>query len=89
MVRGRLGMSYAQDADRIMFINEVKKALYKQKLPANLVSKHAYIWQYQSFISVNDKPFVCNFSVPVSDMGDAVFTNSIPAQLLIRYLDIL
>lgn len=82
-------MSYAQDADRIVFSNEVKKALYKQKPIANLVSEHPYILQYQCDVTVNDKPFVCNFSVPVSDMGDTTFTNSMPAQLLICYLDIL
>lgn len=34
-------------------------------------------------------PFTCNFSVPTADMGETVFINSMPAQLLIRYLDIL
>lgn len=82
-------MSYAQDAEQIVFINEVKKSLYKQKHLARLVSQSNYIWQYQCDIEVDGNPFTCNFSVPVSDMGETTFTDSIQAQLLIRYLDIL
>ena len=82
-------MGYAQDADQIVFINKVKKALYKQKPIANRVSETDFIHQYQCSIVVNNNVFICKFSVPTSDMGETVFTNGMHAQLLIRYLDIL
>jgi hypothetical protein len=72
-----------------VFINEVKKALYKQKKLAHRVSQSNFVWQYQCDVEVNGHPFTCNFSVPTSDMGETEFTDSIQAQLLIRYLDIL
>lgn len=82
-------MSYAQDADRIVFTNEVKKALYRQKPIATRVNVTNHIHQYQCDVEVNGKIFTCNFSVPTADMGDAMFINGMHAQLLIRYLDIL
>lgn len=82
-------MGYAQDAEQIVFINEVKKALYKQKPLAHRVAIGNYRWDYQCDVTVNGNPFTCNFSIPTSDMGKTEFTDSIQAQLLIRYLDIL
>lgn len=81
-------MSYAQDADRIIFQNEVKKALYKQKPLAHIVNQTNHIWSYQCDVIVGGRAFTCNFSVRVDEMGEATFIRDMSAQLLIRWLDI-
>lgn len=83
-------MGYAQDADQIVLINEIKKALYKKKPLAHRFFTGKFQHQYRCIITTNDdREFQVKFTVPVSDMGETEFTDSLPAQLLIRYLDIL
>ena len=83
-------MGYAQDADQIVLINQIKKELYKQKPLAHRFFMGKYQHQYRCFIDVGEiKQFKIVFTVPISDMGETPFTDSMPAQLLIRYLDIL
>lgn len=84
-------MGYAQDADQIVLINEIKKALYKQKPLAHRFFTGKFQHQYSAQVELIEgcSKFKCVFTVPVSDMGETEFTDSLPAQLLIRYLDIL
>lgn len=84
-------MGYTQDADQIVLINLVKKELYKQKPLAHRFFTGKFQYQYSAEIELIEKcpKFKCVFTVPVSDMGETTFTDSLPAQLLIRYLDIL
>lgn len=82
-------MGYAQDADNILLTNEIKKALYKQKPLAHRIAIGSFRHEYECVVDLTSRKFTCRFSVPISDMGETEFTDSIPAQLLIRYLDIL
>lgn len=82
-------MGYAQDADQIVLINTIKKELYKQKPLAHRFYMGQYQYQYRCFVELQNQQFNCIFTVPISDMGETTFTDSIPSQLLIRYLDIL
>lgn len=83
-------MGYAQDADNILLTNEIKKYLYKNKRFAHRFYVGKYQHQYQCFADIgNLRDLRIIFTVPVADMGETEFTDSIPAQLLIRYLDIL
>ena len=63
--------------------NEIKKALYKQKPTASLISHKDGCKVYVT--ELNDKT-VIEFSVPIIDMGDAEFGLTMEAHLLIRYL---
>ncbi len=65
-----------------MELNEIKKALYKQKPIANLwgVSGHANYYE----TSIGDHKV--KFRVPISEMGDTKFEDQMPAQLLIRWI---
>lgn len=83
-------MGYAQDADNILLTNEIKKALYKKKPLAHRKYIGDYVHKYECVITTEaDREFIVKFTVPVADMGETTFTDSIHAQLLIRYLDIL
>lgn len=66
-----------------MTLNEIKKEFYKTKVDATLI----YIRKGEA---VYQAPFLngqtATFSVPVSDMGDADFTPTMKAQLLLRWL---
>ncbi len=65
-----------------MNLTEIKKELYKQKPQANFryVRKgHAYYYAYLDECRVD-------FEIPVSDMGDADFTSTMDAKMLIRWL---
>lgn len=66
---------------------EIKKALYKQKPVASLNYIIKGVAYYQAVIKVSDeKSSTYHFEVPVSDMGDADFTNLMEAQYLNRWL---
>lgn len=74
-----------------MELNEIKKALYMDKPIAELVSatkegiRYGALCQFIHHYEIVD-PKVIYFFIPFSDMGDAVFHQQEPAQLLIRYL---
>jgi len=66
-----------------MRLNEIKKALYKERPFARIHEKHAYHWHYCAHLSSLG---VVDFHVPISDMGDMPFNDTEQAQLLIRYI---
>jgi hypothetical protein len=71
----------------MMDLNTIKKELYKQNPVANLIFILKGVVEYQSKIKdENDKDLSITFHVPVEDMGDAAFFESMSAKLLIRYL---
>ena len=65
-----------------MELNDIKKALYKQKPIASLIKikngKAHYI------ATLNDTPI--HFEIPIIDMGDAEFLIMMDAKLLIRWI---
>lgn len=65
--------------------NEVKKALYKQKPMAKLISM-GKVFKYDTKIELDGKKRLIKFEVPMSDMGDATFGEEIQGQLLIRWI---
>jgi len=66
-----------------MTLTEIKKALYKQKPVAGItsVSKEGII-----YVTELEGKILVPFCVPLSDIGDALFTVEIESQLLIRYI---
>lgn len=68
-----------------MTLNEIKKALYKEKPTAKLshVSQHGIIYGCYA----TGKTFV-QFKVPFADIGESLFGIEMPAQLLIRYIQL-
>ena len=68
-----------------MDINEIKKALYKEKPTAFKVFTGNIAYQYYAELQDGNKIY---FEVPVSDMGDMLFNETEQAQLLIRYIKI-
>lgn len=64
--------------------NEIKKILYKEKPEAVNITKDmgAEVITYRCITSAGKS----YFEVPVSEMGENVFANIMPAQLLIRWL---
>ncbi len=66
-----------------MEINEVKKALYRQKPLASLMYIRKGVAYYQSALA--DEMSLL-FAVPVDDMGDADFLPNMDAKLLIRWI---
>lgn len=67
-----------------MDINEIKKALYKEK-PTAFLNSHETdeMWKYQAWLADGT---LINFEVPISDMGQNKFKEVESAQLLIRWL---
>lgn len=65
-----------------MNTNEIKKALYKEKPIAIKIAIDGYEQHYTAKTSLGE----VLFRVPVSDMGDRLFEDKIPAQLLIRWI---
>lgn len=70
---------------------EIKKALYKEKLTA-VKCGESYrdvisgpVTEYHYFVILGNGKRI-EFEVPVSEMGENLFEDSIPAQLLIRWL---
>ena len=74
-----------------MEINEIKKALYKQKPIAKLLVRKNGVAYYDAVILEQEEPILkyktLFFDVPESDMGDAEFTEEMDAKLLIRWLN--
>lgn len=69
----------------------IKKALYREKPTATCIHQGGYTFQYWCYINTLPhckKPYRVNFTVPVSDMGDATFGLQMPAQLLIRWIEL-
>ena len=70
--------------------NEIKKALYRLKPSANRVDitktkDGETLHLYKSYIEPGDEGRIY-FSVPESEMGETIFKDIEPAQLLIRWL---
>lgn len=61
--------------------NEIKKALYKEKLIASQIAYDTDNFYYRVNCSLGD----VNFKVPITDMGETLFKQQEPAQLLIRW----
>lgn len=70
-----------------MDLNDVKKALYKQKPLAKLLYVRKGDVLYQCSLT-NDEGELENirFNVPVSDMGDSDFLPEMEAKLLARWI---
>jgi hypothetical protein len=66
-----------------MTINEIKKALYKEKPKAKLMFITDTDYHYQTTL---EDGYGIVFTVPIVDMGETLFKNEEPAQLLIRYI---
>ena len=64
-------------------VNEINKALYKEKPLAIFVSADKATLTYTCFIK---EVYQLYFCIPHSDIGDAKFGTSMPAQQLIRWL---
>lgn len=64
--------------------NEIKKALYKEKPIAMFRVNCA---DYKSYGTKLTEGTIIRFKIPFKDIGDNVFENEIPAQLLIRWID--
>ena len=62
--------------------NEVKKALYKQKPMAKLISM-GKVFKYDTKIDLDGDQKMIKFEVPMSDMGDATFGEEIQGRNLI------
>lgn len=70
-----------------MELNEIKKALYKEKPVAIFEKLCKGIMTYRSTIKKSeDEDVDVYFVIPVSDIGDASFERFMDAKLLIRYL---
>lgn len=66
-----------------MELNEIKKALYKQKPIAYL--RHTLSNGSKTYGATFENGYV-RFFVPVEEMGDTVFGEEMPSQLLIRWI---
>jgi hypothetical protein len=68
-----------------MEINDIKKALYKQKPIAKLIVRKNGVANYDAVIIEQEEPILkykrVFFDVPESDMGDAKFTEEMDAKL--------
>ncbi len=64
--------------------NEIKKYLYKHKPIATRFAKNDNFSLYD--VIINEK-YQVMFYVPKSDMGNTDFDETMPAQLLIRWID--
>lgn len=66
----------------IMNKNEIKKILYKEKPTAYCTSFSEGVKKYSAETSTG----MVKFEVPVSDMGNNIFSDEESAQLLIRWI---
>ena len=66
-----------------MTINEIKKELYRQKPIAKRTAEYPAFHSYQA--ELEDSKLVI-FDVPLDEMGDTIFEEEMPAQLLIRWM---
>lgn len=67
---------------KVMNNTEIKKYLYRVKPTAKAVAKLDKVYLYHADI---DQHYVA-FRVPIDEMGENLFEDEIPAQLLIRWL---
>lgn len=68
--------------------NELRKALYREKVPAILVGEETdadgnLVFTYKAVLD-DDTPV--EFVVPENDMGESIFETTVPAQLLWRWV---
>ncbi len=63
-----------------MELNEIKKMLYRNNVPAKLTRIRKNVAYYE----IPDK--TVTFAVPINDMGDTDFLPDMDAKLLIRYI---
>lgn len=63
--------------------NDIKKELYKQKPTAEVWHKNSTDYYYSAYLNGGAK---IDFKVPVDNMGETLFDNEVPAQLLIRWI---
>lgn len=68
---------------RTMEINDIKKALYKEKHIAFNSYKDNVSYCYTTELN---NGVVVDFKVPIKEMGEKPFDDEIPAQLLIRWI---
>ncbi len=66
-----------------MELNEIKKALYRQKPIAKKMFEKDGNYVYRTYLEDGTE---LTFIVPISDMGDAKFEYEMDAKLLIRWL---
>ncbi len=70
-----------------MELNEIKKALYRQKPNALLNRIYLNVMYYDAVIDEGtDIARDVHFEVPVNDIGNATFEVQMDAKLLIRWL---
>ena len=69
-----------------MELNDVKKALYKEKPIAFLVMINKYGIHYYANITEEDHARQVYFTIPFSDIEEAVFKNEMEAKHLIRWV---
>lgn len=74
-----------------MELNEIKKALLKQKPNAILTNVRKDGILYEVYADVVQEsgliePLKISFLVPLNEIGETIFEKFIPAQLLIRYI---
>ena len=68
-----------------MELNEIKKVLYKEKPIAVRYGESLFFKTY--LYTTQSSLGKIKFSVPISDMGEKLFEEKIPAQLLIRWIE--
>jgi hypothetical protein len=66
-----------------MEVNEIKKALYRQKPKATIVFIRKNVAYYKTELTDGTK---LRFEIPIKDMGDADFFPEMEAKLLIRWV---
>lgn len=69
-------------------LNEIKKALYKQKPIAEFGYIRENIWNYSTEVVIDNEEIIVEFAVPRDDMGEKSFDLKMEAQLLIRWIDL-
>lgn len=70
-----------------MTTNEIKKALYKQKPIARLISVSKNGLRYEAdFDDEQNLPYFVQFLIPLDDINDAIFKVHEESQLLIRWI---
>lgn len=70
-----------------METNEIKKALYKRNPVAEIISINKAGIRYITYVKLDGgdvTPIL--FLIPFDDIGDAIFTSTMEAKFLIRYI---
>jgi len=66
-----------------MELNEIKKALYKEKPLAKVITETN---EHKGYVCGLENGATVYFHVPLSEMGENEFDDEISAQLLIRWI---